>query len=305
MNRAHDLSQPQDAHSSVANSLPPLPSSPSARPHDPPRAGDLLQLGFVAPLCLAAHDAEQALQCACRFGPLWSQLPFRLECTEADLSVHAPIGGDAHEPAHRSLVNVVMLWVRLFAAVTAARVGPQSVQVPARVRPELRRLLDCPIYEDERQVVVAFLRVEAREANPAADAALFRVLTGHAEQRLFDFVRAHTTSALVRRALLRLAEQSDLSAERLGRELGLGIRTLHRRLSAEGTSFRKLLREFQVERCLRELESGHVSAKQVAFALGFADPASFHRAFKRWTGRTVTEYRAALRGQDHGGPERP
>jgi len=32
----------------------------------------------------------------------------------------------------------------------------------------------------------------------------------------------------------------------------------------------------------------------VSFLLGYAEPATFFRAFKRWTGKTPLEYRASL-----------
>jgi AraC-like DNA-binding protein len=35
------------------------------------------------------------------------------------------------------------------------------------------------------------------------------------------------------------------------------------------------------------------SVKQLADALGYAEPSSFHRAFKRWTGKTPADYRAS------------
>jgi AraC-like DNA-binding protein len=254
----------------------------------------LLQLGFVAPLCLAADDAEESLTTACRFSSLWSRLPFHCEQTGHDLIVAASAEHDPSMLLNYDVVNAVLIWMAVAAASSSADVGPSAVHAPCRFRPALRRVVGCPIYDQETQVRVVFLRAELKQANAAADPALFRVLVAHGERRLREQMEAQTTSARVQQLFERLADQADLNAERLGRELGFGVRTLHRRLRAEGTSLRKLLAEFQMQRCLRELELASTSAKQIAFSLGFADPASFHRAFKRWTGRTVNEYRAAV-----------
>jgi AraC-like DNA-binding protein len=295
MTRAQDLSRLQEPQFSAASDLDDegADARRSVAPEGP-RAGDLLQLGFVAPLCLAADDAEQALQAACHFSSLWSRLAFCYERVGHDAVVRVSADQDVGRFARYDAVNAVMIWVRLAAASAQTQPTPRGVHVPSRFRPALRRLLDCQIFDHEAQIAVTFAGAELRGENPAADQALFRLLMAHGERRLFERARAHTFAVRVRQVLERLAAHTDVSAERVGRELGLGIRTLHRRLRAEETSFRKLLTEFQIERCLREFEAAPASAKQVAFALGFADPASFHRAFKRWTGRTVNEYRAAV-----------
>jgi AraC-like DNA-binding protein len=48
----------------------------------------------------------------------------------------------------------------------------------------------------------------------------------------------------------------------------------------------------QRERACALLRNHDHSLQEVAAALGFADAAAFHRAFKRWTGLTAAEYRA-------------
>jgi Helix-turn-helix domain len=67
-----------------------------------------------------------------------------------------------------------------------------------------------------------------------------------------------------------------------------------RRLHAEGTTFNGLLDESR--RTLGEsyLADRKLAAYEVSSLLGYAEPATFFRAFKRWTGKTPQEFRASL-----------
>ena len=100
------------------------------------------------------------------------------------------------------------------------------------------------------------------------------------------------------------------TARALARQLAMSERTLSRRLTAEGTSLLRLLDEVRHELALRYLASDRLSVGEVAFLLGFSEPSAFHRAFKRWTGRTPAKIRRAheLSGErergDGGGRER-
>ncbi|MRH91483.1 helix-turn-helix domain-containing protein [Nocardia sp. SYP-A9097] len=75
-------------------------------------------------------------------------------------------------------------------------------------------------------------------------------------------------------------------------ELFMSPRTLSRRLNEEGTSFRALLDE--VRQLLSEelLDHTDMTTEQVAGRLGYAEAASFIRAFRRWKGCPPQEYRA-------------
>lgn len=94
----------------------------------------------------------------------------------------------------------------------------------------------------------------------------------------------------VRDALVRLPGRiPDSSA--VARELGMSPRTLFRRLDEEGTSFRVLVDEVRETLAEKMLDSTLMTTEQVARRLGYAEPASFVRAFKRWKGHTPQAFR--------------
>lgn len=87
--------------------------------------------------------------------------------------------------------------------------------------------------------------------------------------------------------------QGDVSIERVAREMGMSRQTLYRRLRAEGTTFEEILDAKRRQLAIRYLGLDRSSVKTAAYRLGFSDPAAFSRAFKRWTGRSPSEFREA------------
>ena len=74
----------------------------------------------------------------------------------------------------------------------------------------------------------------------------------------------------------------DLS--QAARMLGLGDRTLKRRLQDEGTSFRLLLAEVRGHQANALLADAGLSLTEIAERMGFSDLSSFSQAYKRWFG---------------------
>lgn len=77
-------------------------------------------------------------------------------------------------------------------------------------------------------------------------------------------------------------------------ELFMSPRTLSRRLRDEGTSFRHLLDEVREMMSEEMLHHTDMTTEQVAARLGYAEAASFIRAFRRWKGCPPQEFRARV-----------
>ena len=133
-------------------------------------------------------------------------------------------------------------------------------------------LLDAPLPQADAQLAQAHHRLAAqRMAALNEDGALVQAL------------RAWMASALHGRAPTR-AEAAQA--------LGLGERTLARRLQARRQSFSLLLDEVRRDAALQALAQGDQSLADIGQWLGYAEPAVFWRAFRRWTGCTPAQWRA-------------
>jgi AraC-like DNA-binding protein len=80
----------------------------------------------------------------------------------------------------------------------------------------------------------------------------------------------------------------------IAEQLHVSERTLKRRLQAEGCSFQGLLDEVRQRDAERLLADPKLAIKQVADAVGYADPANFARAFGKWTGLSPKAWRDRL-----------
>jgi len=81
------------------------------------------------------------------------------------------------------------------------------------------------------------------------------------------------------------------SADHIAARLHMSRRTLARRLEQEGTTFKALLDELRRDLAMRWLVTEDLGVAELGHRLGFCEPAAFHRAFKRWSGKTPGQYR--------------
>ncbi len=96
----------------------------------------------------------------------------------------------------------------------------------------------------------------------------------------------------VQRALASRVAGGDTSIGALARELAMSGRTLQRRLATEGVSYHGLLDEARKAAAGQYLRESTLAIGEIAYLVGYSEPAPFHRAFKRWFGKTPGSVRS-------------
>ncbi len=126
-----------------------------------------------------------------------------------------------------------------------------------------------------------------------ADPALSRFFEGYVE-KLGRTLPDESFSASVRRAIEERLVDGELSPASLARSLRMSPRTLQRRLASEHTNVSAIESEVRRERARAFLDA-NLAIGEISYLLGFSEPRAFHRAFRRWTGRTPQQYRSRPR----------
>jgi AraC-like DNA-binding protein len=99
----------------------------------------------------------------------------------------------------------------------------------------------------------------------------------------------------VQAALFELLPSGRTQMGDVAKELGIGQRTLQRRLAAEHTTWLDVLNHTRARLARHYLGTTQMPPAEVSFLLGFEDPNSLFRAFQRWTGTTPESWRANAR----------
>ncbi|HMJ56901.1 MAG TPA: AraC family transcriptional regulator [Polyangiaceae bacterium] len=82
---------------------------------------------------------------------------------------------------------------------------------------------------------------------------------------------------------------------RIAKGMHMSVRTLKRKLEADGTSYSELLDEQRRGKAMLLLRREDLAIEEIADRLGYSDAANFTRAFRRWTGITPKAFRASGR----------
>lgn len=82
-----------------------------------------------------------------------------------------------------------------------------------------------------------------------------------------------------------------VSEEEAAAALKVSTRTLQRRLREKGQSLGQLSESVRQELAMKYILNPGISLGEISYLLGFSEPSSFSRAFRRWTGKTPRQVR--------------
>ena len=248
-------------------------------------------LGYVACFSATLRDALCRVQ---RYGRVFTEaVEFELQegrC-QVSLAVSHPALGPGHWLAQDYRLAAVL---EVSREMTGIDIVPTEVNVtypgPSNTLAH-RQYFRCFIHFNAPTASIAFRPSDLDRPLARADETLAGYLTRHAEQVLASLVHGQTMRHAVCTAVWSLLADGTPSLTKVAGVLRMPSRTLQRRLAAEGTSFHQEIEEIRKTMALAVLRDRAISIEEVAILLGYAEPSTFFRSFKRWTGTTPRRFR--------------
>jgi AraC-like DNA-binding protein len=151
-------------------------------------------------------------------------------------------------------------------------------------RDEYDRIFRVPIVFGSDKNALALDDFWLTFRNPQAQRYAFGVFSERAEALLKKLENTRTVHGRVESLLIPMLHTGETGMEAIAAKMGVSPKTLFRKLKDEGVTFERVLDELRRKLALEYLDGRKVSVNEVAYLVGFSDPASFSRAFKRWTG---------------------
>jgi AraC-like DNA-binding protein len=152
------------------------------------------------------------------------------------------------------------------------------------------QLFDCPVNFDMGFNRISVLSPGLDDFIETRDEYLYGIYQRYCERQSKQQAHRGAYAYKVHNYLLKNLGNPP-SLEALARQLDCSTATLRRRLNSEDLNFRDLVNSFRRDFAEEHFKSTNLSAKEVAYLLGYTDTKPFLRAFKLWTGMTVGDYR--------------
>jgi len=254
-------------------------------------------LGSFAMMCHATihrPTLEKAYARAYRFYGLFLELPEMTLERHDDYAVIKVDGSKMKDPDHFLMESLLVIWHRFGSWLIGRRIhlieASFDYAAPDHAS-EYRRLFHCDIHFDQSYTGLKFPVKFLQERLIQNEGTLKTFLKNSPADLL---ARPDEGDSLV--AQIRAIIGDDLSQELpnfefVASQLHTSAQTLRRRLKEEGLTYQELKDQMRRDTALYLLEQGDLSIHEIAERLGFSEPSTFHRAFKKWTGITPGAYR--------------
>lgn len=242
---------------------------------------------------LSSPHGMEALERFARFKKLVG--PIEVDIVESETTVSVTY---RFVHAHMSLpkfavLNEQLLVLHLIQTGIGERVTPLVVESPFDYEGETVKEFGVLVQKGERNRLV-FDKQDLQKPFLTQNNVMWKYLKTELYQHLAQQDREMSFAGYVQQELYSAIPSGFFLIEEIAERLGVSVRTLQRNLSAENTSFKRELQAVQKAMAFTYIKM-ELPTEEISSLVGYSEVNAFMRAFKSWTGMTMTAYKQKLK----------
>lgn len=190
--------------------------------------------------------------------------------------------------------SLIFLSLRFMSWLVGKAIEPQVIQLDfsrGGKDDDYRALYSCPVEYDADINRVVFSSDYLDLPLVQNDISLSRFLKDSLGQLLDGNIHNVGLPAQIRAIISREYGNNFPDFSEICQKLNMTPQTLRRRLKDGNTSYQEIKDSIRKDASIYYLSQPELSIDEIALLMGFSEASSFHRAFKKWTGKTPSVYR--------------
>jgi AraC-like DNA-binding protein len=259
---------------------------------------DLRRMGFLYYVTASSDRLDEALQRCARYSSVANEgIQLTLRKTKEHMGIVFEYEGVTRRLERHQIEFLTGSLIRACRQFTNRDLKADHVSFAhwRKTTPEMSRYFGCEIQFAADVDEIMFPSSFQDMAVVTSDPYLNKLLIKFCEEALARRRSRQGSFAVnVENAIALLMPHGKAQAAEVARKLGMGARTLARRLASEGLTFADLLRNLRYDLAKRHLADKDLSISKIAWLLGYQDVSAFTNAFKRWNGKAPVAIRKEL-----------
>lgn len=257
------------------------------------RPGDI---GLLEYLVRMSTSSEEIVQKLAKYHRLAGSHQPQIERVGDTVVCHLPLPEDVSFPPVVEEYNL-SFWTKLARTLQHDDLRPLEVlftHAKTSYAAEAERVFGAPVRFDCPRNGLVFSPDTIETLVVPVDPGLHRAVGERADEALAALGTEQSLRERVRGQIRHQLRGDGVTADSVAKALGMSPRTLRRRLEKEGASFLDLRDAEREQRALEHMRETQLTITEISYLLGFAEASAFHRAFRRWTGKTPAQHRRDL-----------
>lgn len=257
----------------------------------------LAALNIVGSIIQSSNTVKDALQIASSFVHLLTDLyTMRIDAgASTTLISFTSLQDDDRYPETKRHLGDFLLTFTLYElkGLILQNLKPIKLGLPTfknEFESQYSKVFMCPVYKADdyiielpndhlkMPIISANYELQSLLLNQAGELLNPSNLDGNFSKRIFNF-------------LISNSYLYSLSVDSVANTFNMSVRKLQRQLKDEGISYIQIVEEVRKTLAIQYIMNSSSSIKEISFTLGYSEPSAFVRAFKKWTGKSPSNYR--------------